>query len=86
MARSHHRKKHKAHLRQYQHSIEGTNPVSKKSRVTGTFTVIGALLGTAVGYFASDGNLTWIGAAAAAGGVAGYLAGRYFDRETVKNE
>jgi len=81
MARSHHRKKHKEHLRQYQHSIEGVSSTSKKGKVTGTFTIIGAILGMAVGYFASDGNMLWVGMGAVAGGLSGFLAGRYFDKE-----
>jgi outer membrane lipoprotein SlyB len=81
MARSHHRKKHKEHLRSYQHSIEGVSSGSKKGKVTGTFSAIGAILGISIGYFATDGTVTWIAFGAVAGGLAGYLIGRYFDKE-----
>ena len=81
MARSHHRKKHKEHLRQYQHNQEGSSSKSKKGRVTGTLTVVGTILGAAVGYFATDGVMMWIAFGAVAGGLAGYLTGRYFDKE-----
>lgn len=81
MARSHHRKKHKEHLRQYQHNQEGGSYKSKKANVTGTFGVVGSILGVAIGYFATDGILLWVAFGAVAGGLAGYLAGRYFDRD-----
>lgn len=82
MARSHHRKKHKEHLRQYQHSHEGTAARrAKKAKVTGTLAIIGAIVGAAVGYFATDGNPTWIGLGAVSGGLAGMLIGRYLDKE-----
>jgi len=84
MARSHHRKKHKEHLRQYQHSQEGVSSKAKKATVTGTFAIVGTILGIAIGYFATDGILTWVAFGAVAGGLLGYLAGRYFDRDAKK--
>ena len=81
MARSHHRKKHKEHLRQYQQSHEGISSRSKKAKVTGTFAVVGAILGIAIGYFATNGSLIWVAAGAVAGGIAGYLTENYFDKE-----
>ncbi len=84
MARSHHRKKHKEHLRQYQHNQEGGATSSKKGKVSGTIAAVGIILGIAVGYFASDGNITWVGAGTVVGGIAGYLTGRYFDKEANK--
>jgi uncharacterized protein YcfJ len=85
MARSHHRKKHKEHLRQYQHSNEGGSAKSKKAKVSGTFAIVGIVLGAAIGYFVTDGNPVWIAFGAVSGGLAGYLAGRYFDRETTRS-
>jgi len=84
MARSHHRKKHKEHLRQYQHNQEGGAGSSKKGKVSGTIAAVGIILGIAVGYFASDGNITWIAGGVVVGGMAGYLTGRYFDKEPTK--
>lgn len=81
MARSHHRKKHKEHLRQYQHTQEGVSVKAKKAKVSGTIAVVGAILGIAIGYFATDGVLTWIAGGAVAGGLVGWLVGRYLDRE-----
>lgn len=81
MARSHHRKAHKTNLRKYQHTQEGIDKVSRKSKVTGTFTVIGAIVGAAVGYFATDGVPLWIGIVAVAGAAAGWGIGRLMDKE-----
>lgn len=80
MARSHHRKKHKEHLRQYQHTQEGASTKSPKGKVSGTIAIVGAILGIAVGYFTTDGNLTWIAFGAVAGGIVGFLIGRYLDK------
>jgi hypothetical protein len=85
MARSHHRKKHKEHLRQYQHHQDTGTAKGKKAKVSGTFAIVGTVLGVAIGYFTTDGNLTWIAFGAVFGGLAGYLAGRYFDRETTRS-
>ena len=84
MPRSHHRKKHKEHLRQYQHTNDGTSAKGKKGKVTGTFAIVGAILGIAIGYFATDGVMLWVAFGAVAGGLAGYLAGHYFDKEGSK--
>ena len=73
MAKSHHRKKHKEHLRNYQHSHENSSSATRKGRITGTFAILGAILGIAIGYFATDGDLAWIAFGAVAGGLAGYL-------------
>jgi len=81
MARSQHRKKHKEHLRQYQHNHEGISSRPKKGKVTGTLAIVGTILGMAVGYFTTDGVAMWIAFGAVAGGLAGYLGGRFFDRD-----
>jgi VIT1/CCC1 family predicted Fe2+/Mn2+ transporter len=80
MARSHHRKKHKEHLRQYQHSHETASPSSAKGTITGAVTIIGVILGAAIGYFLTDGVLLWVGFGVITGGLAGWLAGRYIDK------
>ena len=54
---------------------------SKRGKVTGTFALVGTILGAAIGYFATDGVPMWIAFGAVAGGLAGYIGGRYFDRE-----
>ena len=80
MARSHHRKKHKEHLRQFQHNQEGISSTSKKGKVTGTFAAIGIIVGAAIGYFSTDGVILWVALVAVAGGLAGFLIGHNIDK------
>ena len=79
MARSHHRKKHKEHLRQFRHSQDTTAVKSGKGKTVGLFTAIGAALGFAVSYFAAQGSAIWIGTAIVAGAVIGYFIGHKID-------
>ncbi|MCW3117169.1 MAG: hypothetical protein JWM28_1251 [Chitinophagaceae bacterium] len=83
MAQSHHRKKHKEHLRQFQHRQENNTSVPKRKAAV-IFAVVGTVIGLAVSYFSSDANLVWIAAGAVAGGVAGYLFGRNIDKGLTK--
>jgi 1,4-dihydroxy-2-naphthoate octaprenyltransferase len=80
MARSHHRKKHKEHLRMFKHSHEG-NAVAKTqtSKATVVFGILGGLIGLAVAYFATNGIWLWIAVGLIAGTVAGYYIGRNID-------
>lgn len=84
MARSHHRKKHKTNLRQYQQTHEEGSPTPKKTGVSGTIAIIGVVLGMAIGYLVTDGNLTWVVFGALVGGLAGYLSGRYIQRRPTR--
>ena len=78
MARPHHRKKHKEHLRQYQQSRESyTSDV--KAKGTNIFAIVGAVIGLAVAYFATQADLIWVLVGAVAGGAAGYFTGRSID-------
>jgi hypothetical protein len=83
MARSHHRKKHKQHVRQFK-STHDTNvsAASARNKVSGTwmFTIAGLILGGAVGYFAS-GAVLWIAAGALAGTATGYFIGKKIDTD-----
>ena len=83
MARSHHRKKHKEHLRQFQHNQEGISSTSKKGKVTGTFAAIGIIVGAAIGYFSTDGVILWVALVAVAGGLAGFLIGHKIDKSGI---
>jgi len=78
MARSHHRKKHKEHLKQFKHSHDTASP-KVKSKATNVFAFFGAIIGLVIAYFASDVNLTWILVGTAIGGLAGYFTGRNID-------
>jgi VIT1/CCC1 family predicted Fe2+/Mn2+ transporter len=81
MARSHHRKKHKAHVRLYQKSQEGSTTRVRSRKVTGTITIIGAFLGLVLGYFGSGGSIVWIIAGLLAGVTVGFFTGRMLDKE-----
>ncbi len=82
MARSHHRKKHKEHLRSYQQN-KGTLSKPKKGKVTGIFTVLGAATGFAIGFFAS-GSTIWLVLGVAIGGAIGYFIGHKLDQQAEK--
>ncbi len=85
MARSHHRKKHKQHVQQFRHAFDDQNIVSKsKAPAKWVIGILGAVLGFAIGYFASAGNIVWMLAAMAAGGLGGYFIGRKIDTEKSK--
>jgi len=78
MARSHHRKKHGAHLRQFKHSHDIT--VSKsKTKASSVFTFFGLIIGLAVSYFAVGGNIIWIAIGALVGAISGFFIGRGID-------
>ena len=79
MARSHHRKKHKNHLRQYQQTHEGGMSRARRTKATGPLVVIGLVLGLALGYFGA-GTPLWSIGAGIAGALVGYLTGQYFDK------
>ncbi len=82
MARSHHRKKHKAHLRLFKNTQEaGTASYGKaKSKAIVVFGILGALIGFAVGYFGSNGSLIWSTLGLVGGTVTGYYLGRNIDK------
>jgi 4-hydroxybenzoate polyprenyltransferase len=75
MARPHHRKKHKEHLRQYQKNREPLAP-KIKSKATRVFAIVGAVIGLAVTYFISQGAPGWMIAGVAAGAGLGFLFGK----------
>ena len=83
MANPHHRKKHKEHLRQFQHSRDSyTKDV--KGKGTNIFAIVGAVIGLAIGYFAGQGSIIWIAAGAIAGAGIGYLFGYNIDKSAGK--
>jgi uncharacterized membrane protein YfcA len=78
MARSHHRKKHKEHLRQFKHSHD-TISTKTKGKASTTFLIVGTITGFAISYFA-QGTPLWLAAGFVVGGLAGYFIGRRIDK------
>lgn len=79
MARSHHRKKHKEHVRQFRHSHEVTGTTPAGSKALYVTLIIGALTGFIVGYFASGGTLLWMTVGLITGALAGWFTGKKLD-------
>ena len=77
MARSHHRTKHKEHLRQYKNKI--ANEGTAKSKASRVLAIGGAVFGLAVTYFATNGDVFWIAIALVVGAFIGYFIGRLID-------
>lgn len=83
MARPHHRKKHKEHLRQFQHKAD-MKTEDAKSKGSTTFAIVGAVVGLAIFYFATQGDIIWTIGGTAIGAGIGYLFGRSIDRSGKK--
>ena len=77
MPASHHRKKHKEHLRQFRHTSNVTSSSRKSNakNATALFTFIGAAFGLAVGFFGGTSFSITI-AAIFIGSIAGYFIGK----------
>jgi len=85
MARPHHRKGHKEHLKQFQNRTTGNTGESKaKAKASSVFAVGGAIVGLAVLYFATQGDFVWAFGGAVAGAAIGYLIGKNIDRAAKK--
>lgn len=80
MARSHHRKKHRAHVRLFRHSYESGQTRSGKANAATVLMIGGALAGTAIGYFAGT-ELMYMAVGLLVGGTAGYYLGKRMDKE-----
>ncbi len=81
MARSHHRKKHKAHLKQFKHSHDTTVSPNARGKSLPIFVIGAAVAGFAIGYFASNGSPIWMALTTLIGTCAGYFIGRKMDKE-----
>lgn len=85
MARPHHRKGHKEHLKQFQNRTAGSTGESKaKAKASSVFAVGGAVVGMAILYFATQGDLVWALGGAVIGAAVGYLIGKNIDRSAKK--
>ena len=85
MARPHHRKGHKEHLKQFQNRTTGSTGESKaRAKASSVFAVGGAIAGLAIIYFATQGDFVWALGGAVVGAALGYLIGKNFDRVAKK--
>ena len=85
MAKPHHRKGHKEHLKQFQNRVAGSTGESKvKSKASSVFAVGGAIVGGAILYFATQGDFLWAIGGGVLGAAAGYLIGKNIDRAAKK--
>jgi Glycine zipper len=80
MARTHHRKAHKQHLQNFKQHSDNTSGRSAKQKSATVLTVIGAVVGIAIGYMSSSGQLLWMGVGAIVFGAMGYLIGKKIDK------
>jgi hypothetical protein len=82
MARSHHRKKHKEHVKQFKNSHDtAVSASAAKSRASGkwVFALAGAVAGFVASYLATDGSFPWMAIATVVAGTVGYYAGMRID-------
>ena len=84
MANPHHRKKHKAHLKQFRDRIASQTGESKvKAKGSSVAAVGGAIAGFAILFFATQ-NFIWAVAGTVLGAGVGYLMGKNIDRAAKK--
>lgn len=80
MARSHHRKKHRANLKLFKHNYEAGQAGTGKGNAATVLLIGGALAGTAIGYFAG-GEILYMAIGLLLGGWAGFYLGKRMDKE-----
>ena len=78
MARSHHRKKHREHVKQFRQSHDTATSAGSNGKAT-TIVIVGGLVGFAVAFFASGGVLLWMTLGLILGAAGGYFAGKKID-------
>ena len=79
MARSHHRKKHREHVKQFRQSHDTATSAGSNGKATTIVMIVGAFTGLAVAYFASGGVLLWMTVGLIIGAAGGYFAGKKID-------
>lgn len=85
MANPHHRKKHKAHLRQFQQRTAAKTGESKeKASAHSVFAITGAVTGIAILFFATGGDFIWAIGGGVIGGLIGYLFGKSWEKTPKK--
>jgi uncharacterized membrane protein YfcA len=85
MARPHHRKGHKEHLKQFQNRTAGNTGESKsRSKASSVFAVGGAVAGLAIFFFATQGDFVWAIAGTIVGAALGYFVGKNIEKAAKK--
>ncbi len=79
MPKTHHRKAHKQHLQNFKHHAQDAAGGQKQKSVL-VLAIIGAVVGLAIGYMSSAGQLLWMLAGAVIFGGVGYLIGKKVDK------
>jgi hypothetical protein len=80
MANTHHRKTHKQHLQNFKQHGDGAAGKAAKQKSTSVLTIIGAVVGLAIGYMSSSGSLLWMGVGAVIFACLGYIIGKKVDK------
>lgn len=80
MARSHHRKKHKQHLREFRHSHE-TTVTKSRGKASSVIPIAGGVLGFAIGFFASNGGVLAMAIGLILGALIGWMIGKNIDKQ-----
>ena len=83
MARSHHRKKHKTHVRQFKQGHDTNIASNEKGKAAWIFAIAGAVAGFAISYFASNGTIIWVLLFTFICGAAGYYVGNRMDKTNI---
>jgi len=78
MARPHHRKKHREHLRQYKQR-DDTAVGKAWGKASTILAVTGFVFGLGISYIATQGDTTWMIVATVVCTVGGYFIGRMID-------
>ena len=80
MAQPHHRKKHKEHLKNFQHRNDQSDRIAKKGKSTLPLAIIGAVGGLLLILFTVGNSIPALIAGVLIAGAAGYFIGHRLDK------
>jgi hypothetical protein len=80
MALTHHRKKHRSHVRQFRSAGAGSSSAAR-GNARSIFAIAGGITGLAVGYFSTSGSIVGILTGLFLGAGVGFYIGKGIDRE-----